>query len=74
MGEEKPRELKLVDVSFGASMKFWLAFLVVQIIVMVVVFGIMFVFMIIFYRTMSELIPTPYGFVTTVLSQLIKPT
>ena len=59
MGEEKPRELKLTDISFGASIKFWLAFLVVQIIVMVVVFGIMFVFMIAFYTTLRELIPTP---------------
>ena len=48
MGEEKPRELKLVDISFGASIKYWLAFLVVQIVVMVVVFGIMFVFMLLF--------------------------
>ena len=59
MGEEKPRELKLVDISFGASIKFWLAFLVVQIVVMVVVFGVMFVFMVAFYTTLSELIPTP---------------
>ena len=59
MEEEKPRELKLVDVSFGASIKFWLAFLVVQIIVMAVVFGIMFVYMIVLFTTMSELIPIP---------------
>lgn len=59
MGEEKLRELKLVDISFGASIKFWLAFLVVQIVVMAVVFGVMFVFMIAFYKTISELIPIP---------------
>ncbi|MEM2953786.1 MAG: hypothetical protein QXM52_04030 [Candidatus Bathyarchaeia archaeon] len=31
MSEEK-KELKLVDVSFKASLKFWLAYLIVQII------------------------------------------
>jgi hypothetical protein len=61
VGEGKSREFKLTDISFGVSIKFWLAFLVVQIIVMVVVLGIMFVFMITFYTTMRELIsiPTP---------------
>lgn len=40
MDEEK-KELKLVDVSFVASLKFWLAYLIVQIIAMMVVFSIM---------------------------------
>jgi len=71
VGEEKPRELKLVDVSFGASIKFWLAFLVIQIVVMVITFGIMFVFMMMFYRAMSEVISTPMVLVATMLSQLL---
>jgi hypothetical protein len=43
MSEER-KELK-VDVSFTASLKFWLAYLIVQIILMIIVFGIMFAFM-----------------------------
>lgn len=38
MEEERPNRLKIVDVSFMASFKFWLAFLVVQIIATIVVF------------------------------------
>jgi hypothetical protein len=45
MSEEKKQELKLVDVSFSASFKFWLAYLVVQIIAMVIVLMVMVAFM-----------------------------
>jgi hypothetical protein len=41
MGEEKSQELKIVDVNFKSSFKFWLAYLVVQVIAMLIVFGIM---------------------------------
>lgn len=56
MSEEK-KELKLVDVSFMASLKFWLAYLIVQIILMVIVFGIMFVFMAWASQALRGLVP-----------------
>lgn len=56
MSEEK-KELKLVDVSFKASLKFWLAYLIVQIIAMIIVFGVMLAFMAWASQMLRELIP-----------------
>lgn len=56
MGEEK-KEVKLVDVSFTASLKFWLAYLIVQIIAMVIVFGVMFAFIMLMAQTLQHLVP-----------------
>lgn len=56
MSEEK-KELKLVDVSFKASLKFWLAYLIVQIIAMIIVFGIMLVFMVWASQMLKGIIP-----------------
>ncbi len=55
MGEEKSQELKIVDVNFKSSFKFWLAYLVVQVIAMLVVFGIM---------------TAMIGWISTIISQL----
>lgn len=56
MSEEK-KELRLVDVSFAASLKFWLAYLIVQIILMVIVFGITVAFMAWMAQTLRGLVP-----------------
>jgi ABC-type multidrug transport system permease subunit len=40
MGEKEGQELKLTDISFSASFKFWLAYLIVQIIATFIAVGI----------------------------------
>jgi uncharacterized Tic20 family protein len=56
MSEEK-KELKLVDVSFKASLKFWLAYLIVQIIAMIIVFGVMLAFIAWASQMLKDIIP-----------------
>lgn len=55
--EEKEQKFKIVDVSFAASFKFWLAYLVVQIIVFVIVFGITAAIMFWLVQSISSFIP-----------------
>ncbi|MEM3627258.1 MAG: hypothetical protein QXZ25_04460 [Candidatus Bathyarchaeia archaeon] len=68
MSEEKKQELKLVDVSFSASFKFWLAFLVVQIIAMVIAFIVMMAFMSVVSQMFKEFVPPT---LTAALQELI---
>lgn len=68
MSEEKKQELKLVDVSFSASFKFWLAFLVVQIIAMIIVFIVMMAFMSWASQIFKEFVPPS---LTAALQELI---
>ncbi|MEM4643314.1 MAG: hypothetical protein QXY51_01650 [Candidatus Bathyarchaeia archaeon] len=56
--EEKEQKLKLVDVSFIASLKFWLAYLIVQIVAFVIIFGIMAVFMLWTVQSIRGIIPS----------------
>lgn len=55
--EEKEQKLKLVDVSFAASFKFWLAYLIVQIVAFIIIFGIMAVFMLVTVQSLRDIIP-----------------
>jgi len=60
MSEEEKR-LKVVDVSFVASLKFWLAYLVVQIIALVIVFAIMMIFIGFMSSILRGLAPSTYS-------------
>ena len=53
-------QLKLVDVSFGASFKFWLAYLIVQVIAVLIGVGIFFAL----FSFIAQLIPSPYPYAT----------
>jgi hypothetical protein len=70
MSEEK-KELKVVDVSFTASLKFWLAYLIVQIIAMIIVFGIMFAFMAWVSQAFRGIIPQTPTMFTSFLKDIL---
>lgn len=61
MSEEK-KEFK-VDVSFTASLKFWLAYLLVQIIAVIIVFGIMLAFFAWISHLFRGLVPSLTAFI-----------
>ncbi|MEM1660289.1 MAG: hypothetical protein QXR17_04000 [Candidatus Bathyarchaeia archaeon] len=68
--EEKEQKLKLVDVSFIASLKFWLAYLIVQIVAFVIIFGIMAVFMLWTVQSIRDIIPS-FPTIDAILADII---
>jgi len=67
---DEERKLKITDVSFSASFKFWLAYLAVQIIAMLIVMGIMFAAMGWILTEMRGLTPTYSTILTGKLSTI----
>lgn len=70
VSDEKQKEVKLVNISFLGALKFWLAFLVVQIIAMVIIFFIgTIVFVVFIQPLLQEIIESipqlPTGLMTT---------
>jgi hypothetical protein len=54
MSEEKQKEIKLVNISFSGALKFWLAFLVIQVIAGIILFFIGAVVFAVFIKPMLQ--------------------